>query len=120
MHQEAELKKKQAEEEEEKAKEERKAKEAELHSMEEGSSYSELSKVIVRLDALEEVVREIADEKKRTSSLDSRKDRDADKNSDPQATSRAVEPNPALNKETASGSSSTGVPSGDSQNSKER
>ena len=103
MHQEAELKKKQAEEEEEKAEEERKAKEAELRSMEDGSSDSELSKVIVRLDALEEVVKEIADEKRRTPGLVSKRDRDADKNSDPQTKSRAVEAKQVLNKETAGG-----------------
>lgn len=112
MEAEAEVKKKLAEEAEEKAREEEKAKEAELRSLEDEPSDSELSKVMVRLDALEEVVKEIVDEKKRTPSLDSENDRKSDNNSDPQAKSRAIEPKPELNKETAVGSGPlTGGPS---------
>ncbi|XP_072969822.1 uncharacterized protein [Typha angustifolia] len=58
MEAEVEQKKKQAEEEE-------KAKQAELESVEEDSDVK-LSKVIVRLDALEEVIKDIVDEKKKT------------------------------------------------------
>jgi len=112
MEAEAEVKKKLAEEAEEKAREEEKAKEAELRSLEDKSSDSELSKVMVRLDALEEVVKEIVDEEKRTPSLHTKNDGKSDKNSDTQAKSRAIEPKPELNKETAGGSSPlTGVPS---------
>lgn len=99
MHQKLEAKKKKQEEEaEEKAREEEKAKAAELLSLVDEVSESKLSKVVVRLDALEEVVKEIVDEKKRTPSLDS------DKISDPQAKPRPVEPKPELSKETAGGS----------------
>lgn len=71
MEAEAELKKKQAEEEE-------KAKEAEISSVEEESD-AELSRVKVRLDALEEAVKEIVDEKKKTPHSNLSKDQEVGK-----------------------------------------
>ncbi|WOL05485.1 hypothetical protein Cni_G14214 [Canna indica] len=77
--------KKKKEEEEKKAKEaelskeeEQKAKEAEL-SKDEEESEADLSKVIARLDALEQTVKEISDEKKRSSSLKISADQQVDK-----------------------------------------
>ncbi|XP_038971971.1 uncharacterized protein LOC103712158 isoform X1 [Phoenix dactylifera] len=93
MEAEVELKKKQAEEEE-------KAKEAEVSSVEEEPD-SELSKVKVRLGALEEAVKEIVDEKKKISQSNLSKDQEvgnieqavsAGEKSDPQKMSKAGEP----------------------------
>ncbi|KAG1363337.1 hypothetical protein COCNU_11G001640 [Cocos nucifera] len=101
VFQEVELKKKQAEEEE-------KAKEAEVSSVEEEPD-SELSKVKVRLDALEEAVKGIVDEKRKISESNLSKDQNvgnveqvvsAGEKSDPQkvlkagdsSTSRSGEP----------------------------
>nr|XP_010927518.1 uncharacterized protein LOC105049541 isoform X2 [Elaeis guineensis]XP_029121768.1 uncharacterized protein LOC105049541 isoform X2 [Elaeis guineensis] len=101
MEAEVELKKKQAEEEE-------KAKEAEVSSVEEEPD-SELSKVKVRLDALEEAVKGIVDEKRKISESNLSKDQkvgniervvSAGEKSDPQkvlkggdsSTSRSREP----------------------------
>ncbi|KAL6012084.1 hypothetical protein ACLOJK_002559 [Asimina triloba] len=67
MEAEAEQKKKEAEEEE-------KAKELDLKVADEERSGSELSKVKVRLDALEETVKEIADETKKLSAVTASKD----------------------------------------------
>ncbi|OAY80959.1 hypothetical protein ACMD2_15993 [Ananas comosus] len=63
------------EEKKKKAEEEEKAKQAELESLEEDKDLK-LSKVIDRLDKLEEVVKEIADEKKKTPTSDSSKDQE--------------------------------------------
>lgn len=63
------------EEKKKKAEEEEKAKQAELESLEEDNDLK-LSKVIDRLDKLEEVVKEIADEKKKTPPSDSSKDQE--------------------------------------------
>lgn len=97
MEAEAEVKKKQAEEAEERAGEEEKAKEAELRIKEDPV----LSKVIGRLDALEEVVKEIVDEKKATPALDAKKDQEVNKSPDPQVQSKSAEPKPESNKETS-------------------
>lgn len=66
MEAEHEAKRKEKEEAEEKAREEEKAKEAEMHALENDSPVADISTVIGRLDALEEVVKEIVGEKKKS------------------------------------------------------
>ncbi|KAJ6834253.1 uncharacterized protein M6B38_336420 [Iris pallida] len=115
MEAEAEKKKKQAEEEE-------KARKAELAPHEEGTSDAELSKVLVRLGALEEVVREIVEEKKITPHPDlSKKDKEVNKSSDPQSKPKPAESKREQNKVAVDGSSPpVSAPAADSPKAKDK